>query len=522
MRSEEYRPDLIERAQRNWEGMAGFRRERERCKRFTYGDQWGDMVPTSFGRIREEDYILSQGNLPLKNNLIRRLVRNVLGVFRNQWSVPECVPHDPRERSQAKVMSRLLEYNINKNRMEEMYARTMEEFLISGMAVHRKWFGRKGGETDCWTDFVSPDKFLMDNSSRDFRYRDVSLIGEIHDMSFGCLCASFASTPEEYARLQNIYSPSAHGSAGDAMWAAEEGKCRVIELWCREYKPRHLCHDTLTGEYFKIEAQNYREMVEKVNKRRIRDVNEEEAHIIESRWITDEEWHYYFLTPDGAVLDQGVSPYDHGGHPYVVKAYPFIDGEIHSFVADVIDQQKFTNRLISMYDWILRSSAKGVLLFPEDALPQGVSISDIAEEWSRFNGVIVFRPKDGVPLPQQVHSNSANNGITDLLNIQLKMLEDVSGVNSALQGKLASNSMSGTLFDQQTRNSLTALADLLKSYKDFILEGAAMDASNIRQFYTPSRIKGIVGEENPFEETDTFFDSSLDFSFREKGEEMAG
>ena len=43
------------------------------------------------------------------------------------------------------------------------------------------------------------------------------------------------------------------------------------------------------------------------------------------------------------------------------KAYPFIDGEIHSFVADVIDQQRYTNRLITLNDWVIRASAKGVL-----------------------------------------------------------------------------------------------------------------------------------------------------------------
>ena len=91
----EYRLELLDRARRCWEGMDSFRRERERCKRFTYGDQWGDPVMTSTGMVREETFMLSQGNIPLKNNLIRRLVRNVLGVFRNQWSVPRCEPRDP-------------------------------------------------------------------------------------------------------------------------------------------------------------------------------------------------------------------------------------------------------------------------------------------------------------------------------------------------------------------------------------------------------------------------------------------
>ena len=89
-------------------------------------------------------------------------------------------------------------------------------------------------------------------------------------------------------------------------------------------------------------------------------------------------------------------------HPYVFKAYPFIDGEIHSFVADVIDQQRYTNRLITLYDWIMRASAKGVLMMPEDCLPDGVSIDDIAESWTEFNGVIVYKPSKSGKVPEQV------------------------------------------------------------------------------------------------------------------------
>ncbi|MDE5807040.1 MAG: hypothetical protein K2H76_02920, partial [Muribaculaceae bacterium] len=141
-------------------------------------------------------------------------------------------------------------------------------------------------------------------------------------------------------------------------------------------------------------------------------------------------------------------------------------------------------------------------------------ISDVAKEWSRFNGVIMYKHKDGGAAPQQVHSNLSNLGITDLLAIQMNMMEDISGVNGALQGKLESNSMSGTLYSQQTQNSLTALADMLRTYNDFIAECSAKDISNMRQFYSPQMVSSILGESLPLADRENFFDSSLDFSIR--------
>ena len=195
------------------------------------------------------------------------------------------------------------------------------------------------------------------------------------------------------------------------------------------------------------------------------------------------------------------------------KAYPYINGEIHSFVSDIIDQQKYTNRLISMYDWILKSSAKGVLLMPENALPKGVDLDAVAEGWSRFDGVILFRPHAGEPLPQQISSKCTDIGLTELLNIQMKMMEDISGVNGALQGKLDSGSMSGTLYNQQTRNSLTALSDMMLCFDDFIKQCTAMDADNIGQFYTPDRIRRVTGAGSDLTADRLFDGSRFDFSF---------
>ena len=458
------------------------------------------MVESAGGVMSEEAEMRSHGRTPLKNNLIRRLVRNVLGVFRDRYAQPACIARDGTESLQAMTMQKLLRYNAELNRMGEIYARTMEEFLISGMCVHKKWYGRKGRLTDCWTDFVQPDKFFMDMNGRDFRGWDISLIGEIHDMTPATLLATFAGSEDKRDRLLKCY-----GGLADR---AYDRVCRVWEIWERMYPVRWHCHDRVTGRCWKVGEELYPAVRAENRRRRKEGIPEVETH-----WYVDDEWRWSFVTPGGMVIDSGVSPYRHGGHPYVFKAYPFVNGEIHSFVSDIIDQQKYTNRLISMYDWILKSSAKGVLLMPENALPKGVDLDAVAEEWSRFDGVIVFRPHAGEPLPQQISSKCTDIGVTELLNIQMKMMEDISGVNGALQGKLDSSSMSGTLYNQQTRNSLTALSDLMSCFDDFIKQCTAMDADNIGQFYTPDRIRRVAGIGSGLM-TDRLFDcSQFDFSF---------
>ena len=65
-----------------------FRMGRDRNKRYTYGDQWGDVICVDGKEMTEEEYIKMQGQVPLKNNLIRRLVRNVIGSYVNQGTEP--------------------------------------------------------------------------------------------------------------------------------------------------------------------------------------------------------------------------------------------------------------------------------------------------------------------------------------------------------------------------------------------------------------------------------------------------
>ncbi len=527
--------DVLMEAQRCWSQMEDFRRDRERNKRYTYGKQWDDKICVDGKMMSEEEYIKSQGNVPLKNNLIRRLVKSYLGVFRSQSKEPTCTARDRDEQKLGETMSIILQCNAQLNRMTEIHARSAEEFAISGFIAHRKSYGWRNGKEDCWTDYVQPNNFFIDNNMRDFRGWDVSVVGEVHDMTFGRLCEQFASSSEEYQKLRDIYKWAAKkeylssyvAQFGysrldnfDFLYTSEPGRCRVIEVWRKEQKPRWRCHDYQNGDIFKIDVEDYQRCVVAENEERIKmakavGMAEEEVPLIKATWFVDDYWYFYYLSPFGDILKEGETPYEHDSHPYVFKAYPFIDGEIHSFVADVIDQQRYTNRLITLYDWIMRASAKGVLMMPDDCLPNGVSIEDVAESWAEFNGVIVYKPSKSGRVPEQVANNSTNIGIAELLNMQLKFFEDISGVTGALQGKPGFSGESAAHYQQQTQNATTTLLDLLESFSGFVVDGAYKDVKNMQQFYDSKRVFNIAGksgaqiEYDPKKIRDVEFDLSI-------------
>lgn len=507
--------EVLWEAQQYWWAMETFRQDRERNKNYTYGRQWDDVICVDGVSMKEEDYIRKQGNVPLKNNLIRRMVQAVLGVYRSQAKEPTCTARDRDEQKYGETMSTVLQCNMQLNRMTRINARCMEEFLISGFVVQRKWYGWREDKLDCWTDYVQPNNFFIDNNMRDFRGWDVSCLGEVHDISFESLCQRFAHSPADFERLADIYRlardkralTTAYEDFGyplqgyyDFLVPRDTSRCRVIEVWRKESKPRYRCHDVNSGDVFKVDMEDFEEFVGSVNRKRLEDARElgmaeEDVPLIKYEWFIDSYWYYYYLTPFGDILEEGETPYEHKSHPYVFLAYPFIDGEIHSFVSNVIDQQRYTNRLITMYDWIMRASAKGVLLFPEECLPKGMSMEEVADEWARFNGIIMIKtPKDGRTIPQQIANNCTQIGISELLNMQLKFFEDISGVNGALQGKPGYSGMSASLYNQQAQNATTSLLDLLDTFSEFIRDGATKDVKNIQQFYDTPRVFNIAGK----------------------------
>lgn len=416
---------ILEAAYKAWSAGASLRSRRRRYKNYTYGDQWCDTVRDRYGRyVREDTRIIESGSKPLTNNLIRQLVKTVVGRYRTQSAEAGLY----KGAGVAELASR--------NSLAELDSRLLEEFLISGCAIQRVVEERRWEGHGVWVDNVDPRDFFV-NAFRDPRGLDIELVGMLHDMSLAEVVNRFgegsAAKVEELRRLyggaggdcEPLLSLGDPADAVEFFRPRENGRCRVIEVWSLDSRPA------------------------------------------DGSACLDFAWHCRWLSPEGTVLSEYDSPYGHRSHPFVVKFYPLTDGEVHSFVEDVIDQQRYINRLIVMLDRILMSSAKGVLIFPEDQRLPGMRWEDITDVWARADGVIPVTGK-GMHLPQQVMSDSANTGAYQLLNMQLKLFEDISGVGDALLGRSQGSARGVEMFDTQVRNATIALADIFDTFTAFV------------------------------------------------------
>ncbi|MCM1255176.1 MAG: hypothetical protein NC221_03545 [Duncaniella sp.] len=407
-----------------WKALASFRSTRNRLKNYTYGRQWDDITQTPDGNITTEgDGLRLYGRRPQTNNLIRPLVKSVVGRFRYNISQEGDIDND------------YLRGVYEQNQLDELDSRALEEFLISGGVIQRVGWESLPDKEGVEILNVNPNNFFV-NRFLDPRGRDIRLVGMLHDMPIERVkLALGAGNPAKCKKIEEVYahcadmqflSMSVIGKPGFevSFFEADDRRlCRLIEVWSYD---------------FSTDAEG----------------------------MPDAHWHCRYFAPDGTLLDDTRSPFIHSSHPFVVKLYPLTDGEVHSFIEDVVDQQKHINQLITMIDSILSYSAKGVLLFPTDAFVDGMDIHSAARLWNHPGGVIPVNAKART-LPQEVHTTGGTEGASNLLDIEMKLFRQMSGVSTAMQGLTPESTSSASLYDSQVYNAAISLLDIFDTFKSF-------------------------------------------------------
>lgn len=455
-----------------WNEGAVFRSTRRRLKNYTYGRQWDDPEELSDGRVvTEGEAARLAGARPMTNNLLRQMVKSVVGRFRAMASEDgDSLPPEIAER----------------NMVEELDARALEEFLISGSAIQRIVSERRPAGSGVWIDNVNPSRFFC-NRYGDPRGLDLELVGMLHDMSlnevkmrFGRGDQSRCRKLEQTFRRRVDFDPVSLADVDGETILFERpqnaGRCRLIEVWTLESRRVLRCVDPESGNRFMADGR-WEGALKRANSRRVKSGRLEVA----AKTDLTVRWHCRWFAPNGILIDEYDSPYRHGLHPFVVKLYPLIDGEVHPFVEDVIDQQRHINRLITLIDHVLSTSSKGGILYPVEGLVPGTTLDDIAREWSQPGAFIPYRSAGTQQKPEPLRQGGSDNGASQLLSLELRLMEQVSGVSSALQG-LAGESTTRTsanLYATQAENSLAGLRDLYDTFVAFRHQRSRLAATTV-------------------------------------------
>ena len=507
---------LLEECYQYWTSLQDFRDRRKKNRLYYRGDQWHELIsdPDTGETTTEEDYIKNQGKIPFKQNMIRQVIKNVLGQYRMNPMKSMVVARAFGKGTEADMLTNALRSVLDLNKVTELDVRNFEEYLISGAIIGkiRYKYWKERNQEDVWIENVSPARTFYNTGLSDIRMTELVKIGELIDDDLDNIIGAFAATEEDAQKIRGWYTQSAERwptvmgdnltadnlDAVDFYWTYDNSRQRVIEVWYLKSEWRTYVHDYLDGKD-NIVPYSIDEIA-KINQDRIAyfvqnggDPNK--VPLIEATRRYEQYWCFKYLTPWGHTLAEGETPYGHDSHPYVLSLYPLLDGECWGFVEDIIDQQRYINRLISLQDFIMGASAKGVLLVPEDAIPDDMTIDDFSEEWTKFNGVVKIKVKPGAQVPQQIMSRANLPGLWEMISMQMKLIQDIAGVHEALQGQAPKAGTPSSLYAQQAQYSLTNLKEYLEFFAFFKEQRDVKVLQTLRQYYNEKRYFASSGSQ---------------------------
>lgn len=523
--------ELLDRFHAMFNSLQDLRLDRARNVRYTFGDQLGDLIqdpdaPCQHMGITERQYMMQQGIVPLEMNVIRKMTKALVGVYRQDRIEPNAIARDRNEQKLGEMMSIALQYAYQSNNLQETNARGYEEFLISAVPCFRVGFDWNAERkiSDVFVELCDINRMAWDDNTTGQYFENISTIGYLHDMTIGQVLSRFAHSKRDKDAIAQIYkqcktyypSNQQQFQRNDTRKTSiqfytpiSEDKCRVIEIWSKEEHEVYVCHDIATGEYYTVDI-NQEDYILAENERRVLQMtavggNSEDAALIEYEYKVDEEWIVRYLSPNGYILHQEVSPYTHGSHPFAIGAYPLIDGEVHSLVGDTINAQRMINRLTMRIEFSRMNDAKGFLAVRKKVLENsGLTLQEFVNQYTSPKGVVAM-DWDDEPFKQITSNSAASSGDVQMLQTYFQLMDEITGVHGALRGEKTGSNTPASLYAQQTQNANNNIADGQEWYNGLIRLRDQKMMMVIQQFYQGKRFINIAGKD--YSEESKWYDS---------------
>lgn len=508
---------LLWRCARDWDAMDYLRKEHARNLRYKNGDQWSDTVPDPdypHRTIREDLLISRSGKVPLKHNYIQQYIRNIHGQLLSSPTQTVVYARSRDDQPLGEMLTNALQACHQLNKIRKTDINVVEELCLTGIACAKVRYGywSTKNRTDGKIDLVNINRLFFNADIEDPRLTDIRRIGELHDYTFDDLVRNFAACREDvqalreiygichdHTKLENLYENHASRLQNlNFLYTHDLGKYRVIEVWERLGRWVLYVHDYADGTEEIYTDLTMRE-VEAINASRIEQgmaagIAPDRVKLIYAREQYEYYWRVKYLTPNGYCIKETESPYAHEEHPYVLAAMPVIDGRFKAVLSDVIDIQRYINRLLTLLDFIIGASAKGLLMVPQECIPDDMDIRDFAREYVKTNGVILIKKGAYDKLPKQISMNSTNIGAWEMFAQEMNIMQQISGLNGAVQGQTPRANTPSSLYAQQAQNSMMNFIVLFENYNMFCEERDEKLLKVLMQYYTTRRYIGTNGK----------------------------
>ena len=508
---------LLWRCARDWDAMDYLRKEHARNLRYKNGDQWSDTVPAPahpHRTIREDALISRSGKVPLKHNYIQQYIRNIHGQLLSSPTQTVVYARSRDDQPLGEMLTNALQACHQLNRIRKIDINVVEELCLTGIACAKVRYGywSTKNRTDGKIDLVNINRLFFNADIEDPRLTDIRRIGELHDYTFDDLVRNFATCREDvqalreiygichdHTKLENLYENHASRLQNlNFLYTNDLGKYRVIEVWERLGRWVLYVHDYADGTE-EIYTDLTMQEVEAINASRIEQgmaagIAPDTVKLIYAREQYEYYWRVKYLTPNGYCIKETESPYAHEEHPYVLAAMPVIDGRFKAVLSDVIDIQRYINRLLTLLDFIIGASAKGLLMVPQECIPDDMDIRDFAREYVKTNGVILIKKGAYDKLPKQISMNGTNIGAWEMFAQEMNIMQQISGLNGAVQGQVPRANTPSSLYAQQAQNSMMNFVVLFENYNMFCEERDEKLLKVLMQYYTTRRYIGTNGK----------------------------
>jgi len=411
------------------------------------------------------------------------------------------------------MLSNTLQYSLaSVNDSKEVDSTTFEKYLLAGMGVQRlnyEYHPELQRKDVIFRD-VNLYSLFFNGDIEDVRGFDLRTIGRLMDLTLDELVLYFGKTPAREAKLKEIYRAMAYDNfpvqyaldpeqhySKDFYIPVDISKCRVIECWEKRVVPQMYVHDWMDGqEYYTDWTQSDLNALnaDRIAKFASFGTPEEEVPLMEGSPENVQKWFYTYYSPYGHILEEGESPFKHGSHPFVFYIHKISDGKISGLGSDLIDTQRQLNRLNILNDRILASSTKNTLVIDKNSM-DGQTKEEIGDDFKEAGGIVVLDMDKGRTTPPiEIKGSIGNLGISEMIQLYMKYMQEISGVHPAMQGQVAQSGTSGKLYQQQAQNSTLNSKDIMDSFAAGQRRRDMKLLKTIQQYYDKPIMIAIAGK----------------------------